>query len=142
MKLLFLLLIFSAALSAAWEAVERIPAHRQIEIVLRSGSRVRAEFVSTAAGALVVRETSGERSIPRSDIRAVRVHDPSRRLHRGLLWTAIGAGAGAAAGAAGCPSCPNEGHGNPYVGPGIAAGAAIGALGFLSSPYRTVYSAE
>jgi hypothetical protein len=139
MKLLVLLMAAGGILSAAWEAVERIPANHNIEVRTRSGARVRATFVSATGEAVVVRETSGERSIARAEIGEVRIHDPARRLHRGLLWMAVGAGAGAAAGAAGCPSCPNEGLGYPYAGPGVAAGAGLGALGFLSTPYRTVY---
>ena len=42
-------------------------------------------------------------------------------------------------GVAVCPGCANEGHGGKYVGPGVAAGAAVGALGFLTSPWRTIY---
>ena len=54
------------------------------------------------------------------------------------LWFVENAGSGA--GFAACPGCANEGAGYKYVGPGVAAGAAIGALGFLSSPYRTIYN--
>jgi hypothetical protein len=142
MKLFVLLLAACAAFAAGWEGVERIPADQPIEVTTQDGTRTRATFVSATRDALVVREKSGERSIVRTEIRRVRVADPARRLRRGLIWTAVGAGAGAAAGAAVCPSCPNEGSGYKYVGPGAAAGAAIGALGFLSAPYRTVYRSE
>ena len=91
---------------------------------------------------MVVREPSGEQSIAHAQIRQVRVYDAGRRIRRGILWTAVGLGVGIGAGVASCPGCANEGAGAKYVGPGAAAGAGIGALGFLSSPYRTVYKSK
>ncbi|HZT32993.1 MAG TPA: hypothetical protein VFA33_24105 [Bryobacteraceae bacterium] len=142
MKQLAFLLVAAAAFAGEWEAVARIPPQQKVEITTREGKRTRAAFLSATSEVLIVREDSGERSIPRTEIRRVRVADPLRRIRRGLLWTAVGAGAGAAAGIAACPSCPNEGHGYKFLGPGLAAGAGLGALGFLSSPYRTVYHAK
>jgi len=139
MKLLFLLLAAGAAFAAGWEAVQRIPPDQKIEVTTRNGTSTRTVFVSATADAIVVREKSGERSIARAEIRQVRVADPARRVRNGLIWTAVGAGVGAAIRAAICPSCPNEGHGYKFVGPGVAIGAGAGALGFLPAPYRTVY---
>ena len=141
MKLFCLLLAAATALAADWDAVQRIPIDHKIEVTTRNGSSTRAVFLSATADALVVREKSGERSIARPDIRKVSVHDPSRRIRDGLVWTAVGAGAGAGIGFAVCPHCPNEGHGEKFVGPGVVIGAALGALSFLSAPYRTVYKA-
>ncbi len=136
---LLLSLCVVAAFGADWTAVQRIPPAQKIEITMRDGTRTRAAFVSAAADALIVREKAGERSFDRADIREIKVADPPRRLRNGLLWTAAGAGAGAGIGAAVCPQCSNEGAGFKYVGPGLAIGAGIGALGFLPAPYRTVY---
>jgi hypothetical protein len=137
LKPLLLLLAASAAFGAGRDALRRIPADRNIEITTRDGTRMRAPFVSLAGDVLAFRETSGERSLTRAEIRQVQVFDPGR-VRKGLFWTAIGAAAGAAA----CPSCRNEGHGDKFAGPGAAIGAAFGALGFRSSPYRTVYKSK
>src|ERR1019366_8806906 len=142
MKIFFLLLVASVAFAAEWEAIQRIPLDRKIEITTRDGTRTRAAFVSATGDAMVVREKSGERSIARAEIREVRVAEPARRLRNGLIWTAVGAAIGAAIGAAVCPYCPNEGHGYEFIGPGAAIGAGAGALGFLSAPYRTVYKSK
>src|SRR5438045_2560890 len=83
---------------------------------------------------IVVREKSGQRSIARADISKLRVADPSRRLRSGIIWTAVGAAAGAAVGALICLSCPNEGHGYKFVGPRVAIGVGAGALAFLPTP--------
>jgi hypothetical protein len=142
MKLVMLFLIVHTAFAAEWGAVQRLAADRKIEVTERNGKQTRAVFVSATGEAMVVREKTGERSITRSEIRKVRVSEPSRRIRNGLIWTAIGAGAGAAIGFAVCPYCSNEGHGDKFVGPGVAIGAGLGALGFLPVPYRTVYQSK
>ena len=144
MKLCLFLLASGLMFAADWDAVRQIPAAQKIEVTERSGGgRLRATLVSATPDAIVVRESSGERSIPRADIRQLRVFDPGRRVRRGLLWTLIGAGAGAGASLAACVSCPGEGRGaGQYVPLGAGVGAAIGAIGFLSSPYRTVYKSR
>ena len=142
MKLFLLLLTSIVAFASDWNAVLQISTGEKIEVTARSGKRMRATLVSATGGALVVREKSGEQSLTKAEIRRVRVYDPGRRVRRGLLWTVIGAAAGAAGGLAVCPDCSNEGHGYKFVGPGVAIGAGIGALGFLSSPYRTLFSSK
>jgi Bacterial PH domain len=144
MKLCLFLFASSLVFAADWDAIQRIPAAQRIEVTGRSGGgRLRATLVSASPDTVVVREVSGERSIPRADIRELRVFDSGRRVHRGFLWTLVGAGAGAGASLAACISCPGEGRDMAkYVPLGVGAGAAIGALGFLSSPYRTVYKSR
>jgi hypothetical protein len=147
MKLAFLLLLMvlvgGMVSGAGWETIQRILPGQRIEVSTQSGTRTRGAFVSAAKNVIVVREKSGERLIARPEIRRVRIADPTRRLRNGLIWTAAGAGAGAAIGAAVCPGCPNEGHGYKYAGPGVAIGAGAGAaLGFLPAPYRTVYKSK
>lgn len=141
MNLVLLLFASSLVFASDWGAVQRIPSAQRIEVTERSGGgRLLGTLVSAGPDSIVVREASGERSIQRVDIREVRVFDPGRRNHRGLLWTLIGAGAGAGASLAACVSCSGEGHGTAkYLPLGLPVGAAVGALGFLSSPYRTVY---
>ena len=139
---LLLQLLSGAAFVAEWQAIERVPVDRKIEITTRDGTVSRADFVSLSGDVLAFRETSGGRTLARAEIRKVRVYDAGRRVRKGLLWMLVGAGAGAGAGVAACPYCPNEGHGSPYIGVGAAAWAGIGALGFLSSPYRTIYKSK
>jgi hypothetical protein len=144
MKLCLFLFASSLVFAADWDAVQRIPATQRIEVTDRSGGgRLRATLVAASADTVVVREASGERSIPRANIRKLRVFDSGRRAHRGFLWTLVGAGAGAGASLAACVSCPGEGREmTKYVPLGVGVGAAVGALGFLSSPYRTVYKSR
>jgi len=144
MKLCLFLFASGLAFATDWDAVQRISTAQKIEVSEQSGgSRFRATLVSAGPNTIVVREASGERSIPRADIRELRVFDSGRKVRRGLLWTLVGAGAGAGAGLIACLSCPNEGGDiTIHVPLGIAAGAGIGSLGFLSSSYWTVYKSR
>ena len=125
-----------------WEAVRRIPSDGKIEVAVRDGTRTRGVLVSAGPDTIVLRDKSGERSIGKAEIRRVLVADPSHRARNGAIWTIVGAAAGAGIGFAVCPYCPNEGHGEKYVAPATAVGAGLGALGFLPTPYRTVYKAQ
>ena len=127
MKLCLLLFASSLVFAADWDAVQRIPAAQKIEVTERGGGgRLRATLVSAGPDTVVVREASGERSIPRADIRELRVFDPGRRIHRGLLWTLVGAGGGVGAGLLACLACPNEGGDiTIHLAQSIAVGTAI-----------------
>jgi len=140
MKLCLFLFTCGLAFAAEWDAVQRIPTAQKLEVSERSGGgRFRATLVSAGPETIVVREASGERSIPRADIRELRVFDSARKVRRGLLWTLVGAGAGLIA----CLSCRNEGGDvTIHVPLGVAVGAGIGSLGFLSSSYRRFYKSR
>ena len=142
MRRVLVLLFASVAFGGEWEAVQRIPAEQKVEIRTRDGARTRGAFVSATADAVTLREKSGDRLVTRAEIRELRVADPSRRVRTGLISTAIGAAAGWGIGFAVCPHCANEGAPYKYIGPGIAIGSGVGALGFLSVPYRTVYKTK
>ncbi|WP_031495890.1 hypothetical protein [Bryobacter aggregatus] len=139
MKQIVCLLIAHLVFAGDWELVRRIPTDQKVELTTKDGVRTRAIFLSAGPDSLRFRETAGERSVAKAEIRKLKVSDPMRRVRRGLLWTAVGAGVGVGLGIAMCPGCANEGSGAKFVGPSVAAGAAVGALGFLSSPYHTVY---
>lgn len=142
MRLSLLLLVVSAVFAADWDALQRIAPDHKIEVTVRDGSRTRAGFVSATGDAIVVREQSGVRSIPRAEVRQVRVADPKRRGRNGAIWTAVGAGSGAGIGFAICPHCGGEGARFKFIGPLTAVGAGIGALSFLVPPYRSVYKSN
>lgn len=140
MKLLLtLLLLTSSALPASWEEVQQISPGHKTKIEMLKRESIRGTFVSANETALVVRLKSGEQSVARSDIRRVLIAKPSRRLRDGLIYTAIGGGVGLAVGIAICPHCANEGSPTHFTVPATLMGAGIGALGFLPTPYRTVY---
>lgn len=143
MRIVCLLLIAAGALFAGWEELKGVPPARKMEVSVRRGDTAKGTFVSASDTAIIVRESTGERSIARAEIRKIRVADPSRRLRNGLIGTAVGVGVGLAAGWAVCPHCANEGSAGRFIGPGIGIGAGVGAAaGFLPAPWRTIYSSK
>ena len=139
--LAMLLLTAVTAFGAGWDSVTRIREGQKIELRTRDGVELKGTFISATAESIAIRYKSGEQSIERANMLRVRVYDAGSRTRSGLLLTALGAGAGAGIGFAVCPYCANE-HGRTYVGAGAAIGAAFGALGFLSSPYKTIYEVK
>jgi len=137
-----MLLAAVTAFGAGWDSVTRITEGQKIELRMRDGAELKGTFISATAESIAIRYKSGEQSVDRVNVLRVRVHDAGRRTRKGVMWTAIGAGAGFGVGAAVCPQCSNEGAGAKYVGPGVAVGAGLGALGFLSSPYKTIYEVK
>jgi hypothetical protein len=137
-----MLLAAVTAFGAGWDSVTRITEGQKIELRTRDGAKLQGTFISATAESIAIRYKSGEQSIERANVLKVRVYDAGRRTRKGVMWTAIGAGAGFGVGAAVCPQCSNEGDGAKYIGPGVAVGAALGALGFLSSPYKTIYEVK
>lgn len=107
----------------------------RVELRTKDGAKLRSEFVSATADSVVVRD----KMVQRAEISEVKVYDAGRRIRHGVLWTIIGAAAGVGVGFAVCPYCANEGHGGKFVGPGAAVGAGVGALGFLTSPWKRIY---
>lgn len=142
LKLRLLLVMSSVAFAAGWDSVQRVTPDQKVEVTTRSET-TKGTFISANDTAVVIRTKAGEQSIARADVRKVRISDPGKRVRSGLLWTAIGAGAGAGIGFAACPGCANEGNGAKFVAPATAAGAGLGALaGFLPAPYSTIYKAN
>ena len=138
MKPAVILLTATIAFCDDWDAVQRIAPDHKLEVVTKR-NRTRGIFVMADDTVLVLRHKSGEASIQRADIRRVLIADPAFRIRHGLLSVAIGAGVGLAVGVAICPYCANEGSPGKYTVPLTSAGAALGGLGFLPEPYRTVY---
>ncbi len=119
MKLLLILLVTASTLLADWTAVATIATGQKIEVSLRDGSTSQGTFVSASIESLIVKESSAQRTLAKTQIRQVRVYDPGRRIRRGLIWMAVGAGTGAGASAVACLSCANEDH-STYTGVGAA----------------------
>src|SRR5437870_5681904 len=94
LKVFVLLLAVTHLFAAEWDAVQRIPAGRTVEVTSLDGARATGTFVSATQDAVTVRQTSGDRSITRAEIRKLRVKDSSHRIRNGLIWTAVGAAVG------------------------------------------------
>ena len=135
-------LTLPAAQMDGWDRVSSLAPGTKIEVLPqdRSQPHIKGTLLSASPEALRVQARSGELAWQRSEIRIVKIEAPGRRARNGLIGVAIGAAAGLAIGEAVCVYCRNEGH--PGFGiAGLAAGAGVGALAFLPTPYQTVFKA-
>lgn len=127
-----------------WLTVQQLAEGTKVRVTVRENGK--ASLVAGVVGpkgdqSMVVRTGGGERALPKANVVRVQVANPEGRTKRGLLFLAIGGAAGAAAGVAACPHCSNEGT-EGYWRQGLGIGLAAGALGFVGTPYRTVYSVK
>ena len=134
--------LLNAAPPSDWRIVERLAAGTRVQALLkdRKAPEVKGKVVRTPAESLTVLGKAGETSLAHADVRRIRIADPGRRTRNGLIAVGVGAGVGALVGELICVYCRNEGH-TGFAPHGLAVGAGLGTLGFLGTPYRTIYQA-
>lgn len=134
--------VVQAAPPSNWSAVERIAPGTRLRVVEsgRGKPEVKGTLVRAGADTIVINGKTGETSLDRTAVKILQVEAPHRRVRQGLISLGVGAGIGLGVGVAVCPYCRNEGT-TRYEGIGAALGAGIGAIGFLFTPYQTVYKA-
>jgi hypothetical protein len=136
---------FAQSNKSAWENLSALQAGKTIQVVEMNSKKVSGAFVNVTDAAISLQAPGGEETIPRTDVRRVKLMENKHRLRNAAIGAAIGAGAGAGAGAA-------VGRGNGNSGGfdfaaqgawiGAAAGAVIGAIvGALLPSHQTLYRA-
>ena len=104
-------------------------------------------FVSFSETGITFQETAGGQTIPKQDVRRVKLMENKHRLRNALIGGAVGAGVGAGIGAAKYQPCsypsfclPSIGRAG-YAGIGLVIGLPIGAVvGVLVPSHHTIYS--
>jgi hypothetical protein len=96
--------VVQTSADAPWARVSALASGASVEVRMADGRRVRGRVANVSDDTLAVQASSGPSSIPRAEIRKVRVPDPGRLL----LYGALGIGGGLAAGWAACPHCPTS----------------------------------
>jgi hypothetical protein len=136
---------------ASWANLSTLYAGQKIQIVDANSKKHSGAFVRFSETAISYQETAGEQTIPKQDVRRVKLMENKHRLRNTLIGAGVGAGAGAGIGAASyskqsCSStdfiCLNGigGRGIPTaIGAvvGLVAGMVVGAL--LPS-HQSIYS--
>jgi hypothetical protein len=103
----------------AWSSLTGLHAGQKIQIVETNAKKHSGTFVSVSNTAISYRETTGEHSIDKQDVRTVTLMENQHRLRNTLIGAGVGAGAGA-----GITAATWEDHG--FLG-GKGVGAAVGA---------------
>ena len=135
---------------ASWANLNTLHAGQKIQIVDVNSKKHSGAFVRFSETTISYQETAGEQTIPKQDVRRVKLMENAHRLRNTLIGAGVGAGAGAGIGAASYTkqSCASTsfclsgigGRGIPAaIGAvvGLVAGTVVGAL--LPS-HRSIYS--
>jgi uncharacterized protein YcfJ len=148
-KLLFLVGVLglscaslAQANQAAWTNLSALHPGQSIEVTDTAAKMHPGTFLSVSDTAISFSETSGEKSIPKQDVRSVKLMANKHRLRN----TVIGAGVGAGAGAGIVAGTWESGGFLGGKGVGAAVGAVIGGIsgaivGALLPSHSTIYRA-
>jgi hypothetical protein len=128
---------------ASWTNLGALQAGQAIQVVDMNSQEHSGTFLNVSETAIAYRDTAGEQTIQKQDVRSVKLLENRYRLRNSLIGAAAGAGTGAGIGAA---SWEKRG----YLG-GRGAGAAVGAaigfaggavVGALLPSHKTIYHAS
>ncbi len=132
---------FAQTHPASWQNLSSLQPGQKIQIVGSDSKKYSGSFVSVSATAILITETTGERTLQKQDVRAVKLLNNRHRLRNTLIGAGAGAGAGAGISAGVWESSGFLGG----KGAGAAVGAAIGGLGgaivgALTPSHDTIYN--
>ena len=131
-------------IAAQWRRVQSVPSGEQVEVRRLSGQKVKGTVIATSDDGLTIQAEAGQLSIPRSEIRQVKVRRRSANLKRGAIGAAIGAASGVAIIVI-LDGALTDGDGVAEDAAAIlgAVGAGIGFLtGVIPSGFITIYKAN
>jgi hypothetical protein len=145
-KILFLISVVGIACGswaqtdqASWANLSALQPGQKIQIVDMKSQKHSGTFVNDSNSVISYRDTAGEQTIQKPDVRIVKLTANKHRLRNTIIGGAVGAGAGAGIGAAAFRPCsasqtfciqPVGRGGIAGIGAvvGLAGGAVVGAL--------------
>jgi hypothetical protein len=115
----------------AWTSLNTLRPGQKIQVVDVSSKKHSGVFESVSDSAIVFSEKTGEQSVQKQDVRAVKLMENKHRLRNTLIVGAAGAGVGAAIGAATYKGCSSPSFCLDIGGRALPAGigAVIGGVG-------------
>jgi len=122
----------ASAQTSSWSSASVIEPGSKVQVELYDTRVVKGRAVSITPELIVVAVRDGERRVPRTEVRRLRVPSIPKRI----LFGALGVFTGALIPVLACPYCENEGH---SIDKQVQIGAAVGALVFLIPQTSTVY---
>jgi hypothetical protein len=135
---------------ASWADLSAVQPGQKIQIVDMNSKKRSGAFVNVSDNAISYRDTAGERTMQKPDVRSVKLMVNKHRLRNAVIGGAVGGGAGAGIGAATFHPCsPSEFLCIQPIGRGGRAGigAAVGfvggaAVGALLPSHKMIYRAD
>ena len=147
-KILFLVCVLAIPCAAwpqshqaSWANLSVLQVGQKIQIVEMNSKKHSGTFVNFSDAAISYQKNAGEKTIPKQDVRDVKLMQNKHRLRNTLIGSVVGAGAGAGIGAGVWEDRGFIGG----KGVGALAGAVIGGIGgavagVLVPSHSTIYS--
>ena len=127
---------------ADWNNLKQLVAGQEVRVLLNDGSSHQGSFQSQNDEAIVIRSTTGEQALPKSEVRKVSVKGRSRRGRNAAVGVAVVGGAGAAFGALVDSAFSTYPKGTAaFAGIGAGVGAIVGAV-IPTGRWHEVFRAE
>jgi hypothetical protein len=116
---------------ASWGNLAALQVGQKIQIIEINSKKHSGTFVNVSDAEILYKDTGGEQTIQKQDVRSVKLLKNKHRLLNTLVLAGVGAGVGAGIGAATYHPCPTSRFCLDIGGRDLptAVGAAIGLLG-------------
>jgi hypothetical protein len=132
---------------ASWINLSTLYPGEKIQVVEMNSKKHSGTFVNFSEAAIVYQDDAGGQTIPKGDVRRVRLMENKHHLRNAVIGGAVGAGVGAGIGAATYQPCqapsfclPSLGRG-AHAAIGLSIGLPVGAVvGFFLPSHHTIYS--
>jgi hypothetical protein len=155
-KILLLICVFEISCvswaqsdQASWTNLSTLYPGQRIQIVEMNSQKHSGGFVSFSETAISIQDTAGGQTIPRQDVRRVKLMENKHHLRNAIIGGAVGAGVGAGIGAATYQPCSAPSFCLPSIGRagkagiGLAIGLPVGAVvGFFFPSHHTIYNVK
>jgi hypothetical protein len=131
---------------ASWTNLSALYPGEKIQVVEMNSKKHSGTFVNFSEAAIAYQDNAGGQTIPKQDVRRVKLMENKHHLRNALIGGAVGAGVGAGIGAATYQPCSAQSFCLPSIGRaghagiGLSIGLPVGAvIGFFLPSHRTIY---
>jgi len=153
-KILFLMCVLGVSCASwaqgdqtSWMNLSALRPGERIQVIEMNSKKHSGTFVSFSETAIAYQDNAGGQTVPKQDVRRVKLMENKHHLRNALIGGAVGAGIGAGIGAATYQPCSAPSFCLPSIGRagkagiGLAIGLPVGAVvGFFLPSHHTIYS--
>jgi hypothetical protein len=126
----------------SWANLSKLAPGQKIQVVEATRKKHSGVFESVSDSAVAFKDSTGELSVQKQDVRSVKLMENHHRLRNTLIGLGLGAGAGAAITLSTCHVINFTRANGICAGVGLGGGGVIGTvIGAVVPEHDTIYSA-